>query len=653
MTVALLNPGRLYTAGFDVESALERARNFQVVSFDVFDTAVCRRGVFRPIDVFRRIGGAGLDRLRMPPHIFAEARIRAERDARAIAHAAGREEVCLHDIYGRLASLLSAQGHPEMQELGELAEIELEHEMRLMRPVPATLALYKRLLAARARLVFISDFYADATFVAKVLRACGYFGYEDLFVSSDVGLTKERGGLFRYAAAALGVTPGAMLHIGDNPLTDGTRALQAGHPVIRVKQPWVALAAHLRLKQEGPFAPLESAMFDVAAKSLFGRPLASQNLTDLPLAERVGCGVLGPLLLGFVSWLAMEAATHSFECLFFCARDGHVMREAFEVYKTATGLRVPTHYLCVSRQVIYRALATAEPAEGADLFVQNWSRLTPGEALRRWGLKPEEHARAIAAAGFTGPNEVLPIGDRAGEAGLRALYVSVADTIAEANAPVCAQLERYLAQEGLLGVGRPCLVDIGWHGSVQRGLASVLKRTGYSKSLAGRYLGLFLPPRKAALRNMAGYLFSHDGTPLAQRVRASPSLVEVLHTAGHGATVGYAQTNDGLTPVFEDRAAETSQYKRVIAPIQKAALAFVSKVAETVQMPSPWVPVAPQLAFLGLDRLLNAPLPDEAHTLGALEIAANYGEAAPFIALNARSAEGYKLWRPGSGPNPR
>lgn len=650
MTVPFFNLSQLYTAP-NLEDAVKLCRNFRVVSFDVFDTTVRRRGVFRPIDVFRLVGVATRDRLGLSPYVFANLRIRAERDARALAHATGSEEVRLRDIYGRLSDLLPTLGRLSItrEEVEELAAIELEQELRLMQPVPAVLALYERLRAAGRRLVFVSDFYADASYVAKVLGACGYYGYEDLFVSSDLGLTKDRSSLFPYVVAALGVTPAAMLHVGDNPLADGNRALEWGHPIVRVNRPSVALASRLGLQQASPFAPLESAMLQVKARSLFGTPLAAQSPTDLPLAERVGCGVLGPLLLGFASWLAAEAAAHGFDTLFFCARDGRVMREAFELYKTATGLHLPTHYLCVSRQVIYRGLAAAEPAGGAELFVQNWSLLTPGDALRRWGLKPEQHAGAIAAAGFAGPNDTLVIGDRAGEAHLRALYASVADAIAEANAPLSDRLQRYLVQEGFLEAARPCLVDIGWHGSMQTGLAALLKATGCSRRLAGRYLGLFLAPGEAERRHMAGYLFSRDGTPLTKRLRVSPSLVELLHTAGHGSTIDYAKTNDGLMPLFEDRAAEMAQYAQVIAPIQKAALAFISKVLKTVSVFPPWEPVAQEVAFLGLDHLLNAPAPDEARTLGALEIAANYGEAAASIRLNGRLAEGYTLWRAGSG----
>jgi hypothetical protein len=168
-------------------------------------------------------------------------------------------------------------------------------------------------------------------------------------------------------------------------------------------------------------------------------------------------------------------------------------------------------------------------------------------------------------------------------------------------------------------------------------------RSGWSGTVFGRYLGLFLNQERLATLPAAGYLFSLDGTTHARTVRASPSLVELLHTAAHGSTIGYSANAGTLKPLLEDQPDEQAQYENVIAGIQNAALAFVADVLSDRPGSSHEV-IAPEYAFAGLARLLKHPSMDETHILGALKIAANYGSTSAKTALTERLPTGYCLW---------
>lgn len=631
------------TAGqTNAERYRQIAADYDVISFDVFETLLHRQGVFRPIDLFLVIGAKARELTGLGPEDFSHLRMRAERDARcAMAHRSG-QEVRIEEIYSSFNKLMVASGRLPIREIERLIELELETELAHLKPVESVRPFYEWAIDAGKTVVFVSDFYAPQSFLDEALRRNGYERNHGLFVSSTLDLTKHHGGLYDHVCQALGAQPANVLHVGDNPWSDGSRALQAGIAHLRIGNPANRLIQRQRIDWRRPHPPLTSAVHTAAVSGLFGQGLTFLDPSDLPVLERVGRECLGPLLLGMASWLYEEAADKGFTDFYFCSRDGLVMKQAFDLYQQRFGSHAATHYLEVSRQVIYRGLAAADPASAEALFVQNWSRLTPDDALSRWGLDPAAHIEAIKSAGFQSGDDAVAIGNQAGAKRFKALFQACRQALTQTNEAHAETFVSYLAELGLTGAASPCLVDIGWHGSLQKGLDTLLASTGRKTPLAGRYLGLFLNEERLKNFAAAGYLFSKDGTALAKALRASPSLVELLHTAGHGSTAGYVRNDDKTVAVFEHRPEEIAQYRTKIEPIQKTALAFVSDVLSNPRLTAH--AIAPEDAFAGLNRLLNRPDRDEYETIGALRIAANYGATAADTALTDQSDEGYRLW---------
>jgi predicted HAD superfamily hydrolase len=628
------------------ERYLQIAADYDVISFDVFETLLHRQGVFRPVDLFLVIGAEAKELTGLGPEDFANLRVRAEREARCAMAIRGGEEVRIEEIYSSFNRLLVTSGRLPVPEIERLIELELETELAHLKPIEAVRPFYDWAIQTGKTVVLVSDFYAPQGFLDEALRRNGYGDHHGLFVSSTLDLTKHHGGLYGHVCEALGADPSDVLHVGDNPWSDGSRALQAGIAHLRIANPANRLIQRQQIDWRRPSPRLTSAMHTASVSSLYGQGLNFLEPSDMPVPERVGRECLGPLLLGMASWLYEEAADEGFTDFFFCSRDGLVMKQAFDLYQQHFGVRADTHYLEVSRQVIYRALAASDPKSAEALFVQNWSRLTPADALARWGLDPAAHAEAIKAAGFQSAYDAVAIGNAAGAKRFRTLFQACRQALGDANTAHADMFASYLVGSGLTGAKAPCLVDIGWHGSLQAGLDTVLASIGSKASLAGRYIGLFLNDERLKGFAAAGYLFSKDGTPLAKALRASPSLVELLHTAGHGSTAGYIHRKGETVAVFENRPDEITQYQTMIEPIQQAALVFVSDVLSNPGLTAHTI--APADAFAGLNRLLNRPDRDEYETIGALRIAANYGAAATDTALTDVSDEGYRLWNSGS-----
>jgi FMN phosphatase YigB (HAD superfamily) len=644
MTLNFLEPAHARPPNGGCLHARALAHGYEVISFDVFETLLHREGVFRPSDLFLEIGLEAEKRTGIPAPDFARLRSRGERDARGRVAARGGREIGMNDIYAGINRLLVTEGRRPWPAavLADLIGLELKIELDHLRPISSVKPFYDWAVGSGKIVVLVSDFYASADFVGEALARNGYDGHHQLFVSSDLDQTKHHGGLYDHVAEALGVAKSAILHVGDNPWSDGSRALQAGIAHIRIANPAGDMIRRQSLDTGCPAGQMASAMLFEHAQRLFGGGFTRRDPQALPLAERIGEEALGPLLLGMASWLYAEAGREGFSDYFFCARDGLIIKRAFDLYQQRFGARTGSHYLELSRQVIYRARAAVEPDEAGILFAQNWSRLTPADALTRWGLDPADHADAIAAAGFSAADEDVGISGGSGQNRFLSLFEACSPALMAVNGAHLDRFTGYLRRSGLIDAGSPCMVDIGWHGSLQRGLDAILPGTGFKGRLAGRYLGLFLDGTTRPDFPAAGYLFSRDATPIASALRASPSLVELLHTAETGSITGYAEAEGEIVGLTEDRPEEAEQYRRQIAPVQAAALDFVARILAMPRLRAE--PVPPEDAFRGLDRLLNRPAPDEVRMIGAWRIAANYGATATSTALTERSPAGYRLW---------
>lgn len=176
-------------------------QEYDVISFDVFDTLLFRR-VDKPADVFSLVE----KEVSMPG--FARDRVVSEHLARERKFAAeGTYEVTIDDIY-RMPTMKAYAVRED------LIGLELAAERHSCYANPSILDVFNRLCAAGKTVVATSDMYLHADFIRELLGICGYHGLDTCFVSGDYGAGKGSGELFnavRKCAAGR-----RTVHIGDN-----------------------------------------------------------------------------------------------------------------------------------------------------------------------------------------------------------------------------------------------------------------------------------------------------------------------------------------------------------------------------------------------------------------------------------------------------
>lgn len=185
-----------------------REHRISVLSFDIFDTLLTRPCP-KPTDVFGMMARAFPE----IPENFQQHRIHAERLARRTAEGG---ECTLEEIYGVLAEM---DGYSERL-CKRLRYMEGETELRICRPRPEGAALLEAAADLDIRVILISDMYLPKRHIGRMLCKCGLTDFSELYVSCETRRNKANGDMFRYVKKCEEVSFSAMLHIGDNPISD-------------------------------------------------------------------------------------------------------------------------------------------------------------------------------------------------------------------------------------------------------------------------------------------------------------------------------------------------------------------------------------------------------------------------------------------------
>lgn len=606
-----------------LKSRLEVA---EVVSFDVFDTSILR-ALARPEDLFSLMEPAVRRRLGVPSLDFATARCAAEQLARDRAWQKERlREVTLGEIYAMLAESLVLD--PEQAQA--IADLEIAAERDVCRQNPFIHEVYRWCLDRGKRVAFISDTYLPESVIAGLLHDAGYDRYEALLASSTSKRTKSTGELHAEARARLGGA-GRWLHIGDNIRSDIGMARKHGMSTWYYRRCMDAYldARHVSSVWQStePPSAARSVAQGLVANRVAGKRSADATQDD-GFWEELGYATVGPLLVGFTEWLIEQARLRRLDALYFLAREGLILQKAYDrLAGAADGAVTETHYLYGSRRALNIAAIERLSDEDIAFLSSGISVLTAAQFVERAGVDWRLHQHAFRAAGFDGPHHEVRTGTD--YANLRRLFADLED-------PICANAREerqvlldYLRAEGLAAGRRVGLVDVGWHGTMQRSLTNILRDTGEAPQIVGLYLGTHAFAPKLGLIDETyvhdGYLF-RGGEPEVYRrlIWEGVEVVELLFAATEGTIVRIGRESDGqFRPV---RATNDLEPYRVesVTRMQSGAMEFVEDYL-ALKSRFPELVLPRDAATAQLTRMLRHPTAAEARFIGDIPHGEGFG----------------------------
>lgn len=581
---------------------------YRYVSFDIFDTLLCR-----PFDDPKRLFlllDEPFARLTHSSICFHKIREDGENGARleALRTHPEWEDITLAEIYDyiRRTYRLSADVCRAMME--EECRLEIAHTSARA----GVRELYDVAQIAGKEVLLISDMYLPAPVLSEMLAKSGFTDYARLFVSCEARKLKSTGHLYDYVMEQLQSTPDQHLHIGDNEISDIQIALQKHIDAFYVPRALVLFenkglrfptGERARMTQLSCGTMIDfrkvlngagfRTMEAIAANRYFSDPFTvyadGTNFDSNPYL--VGYFAVGMHLAGILKWLVAQIGKHQAKRMFFTARDGWLIMQGYELYRQYHPELPPASYLYVSRRAVLPAMVET-PLDFFDLPIEV-SQYTPAMllSLLDFCTKPfsaEELDSLLAAS-------PLPVDHRFENIEQYQQFVRFfIDHLysAEAHQDAFAVARDYFSQleDGDL------VFDMGYSGRIQAAI----------NRLAGRRVDvLFIhadSDRHETISRSNGFSIDafYDFPPM------TPDLLrEHLLSDCGPACIGYRREENQSVPVLEDTR-KIYEDSFLIQTLHRGALDFLQKLYEEFQGDLDFLPFRPQEVSLPFEGFLAA-----------------------------------------------
>ena len=562
----------------DITSMLmTEIEKFPIISFDVFDTLITRN-VFTPRDIFFYIAiqAARKHGITLYPQRFMPIRQAAELSARKDS---GLDDISIDAIYERLGQMLQLS----KAELQKIKEEEIAAELKFTVPREEMFNIYQYALSKGKKVYFVSDMYLPTNVIAQLLTKCGYTVDNNLLVSGDYAATKGNGALFEVLKEKVrNETSQAqrILHIGDNFHADVKSARENGLNAIYIENVHKLVAKHPPIKDS--FHPyLENISFDLGVSLMTSlithkfydavTPKAYLNPESLfnGSAYNLGYSALGPLLLATCDWLISSAKQDKVDRLLFLARDGFIIKQAWDIV-TENRTDVPkSNYILASRRAFNIPLLASDKSWNF-VFSSNFHSTLRVFIEHRLGLEiTKEIEHKLKDFNL---NEKVQLNAEGLIVINRIIETIRTEILANASEEKRLLLD-YLADFKNEKLG---LVDLGHTGTIPYCYRELTQSDVVAYNILSVKSSQDIYQIPYGL-NVRGYLL--DSLPFIvekYNLHSHVPLLETLFSSDQQQFVKFREENGQVTPIFmEEDSSMLDAKKRMVTDVQQGALDFV------------------------------------------------------------------------------
>ena len=544
-----------------------KSPDIPVVAFDIFDTLITRP--FLNPDYVKALlhddhGAAGIDD-------FLNCRTRGE----VVARSRNGKDVDIHEIYRHVEIGVESTG------IALTPDREIALEIASVRPRKEVIALLSAAVESGKRVILASDMFLPREVIATMLEKCGVSGWHKLYLSSEIGFRKDTGELYEHILSEEGVASNQILMIGDNERSDFQIPCDMKFHVAHLLKPTSILRALPRMERIVPDPHLAS----LDDQFLFGA-IAAENCSPISYpdfspddmfgssARSIGFGLLGPIALCFSQWVLEQARKEGLDQLFFLAREGQFLKEAFDRWQVGEPEPVESKYLYISRR------AVTVPCIGSisDIFAiaetNNFYTAEMATFLaERFGTVLNDETWAeCEQAGLWRRDAPLTIID--GEIDqIRPFLRFIAPEILKVAAAERENALKYLRGAGLGSGGRAAVIDIGYGATIQKHMMKLL-----DCGIDGLYMMTHVRAKSVAAERsvivngcFADAVGKHNPMP---RMYEQSFLLEKMLSSNDEQVIRYSVSGH---PKFRDPQAATAAAVEVRKQMQEGAIAFVEE----------------------------------------------------------------------------
>ena len=595
---------------------------FDVVSFDVFDTLLCRT-VAAPTDIFALMQ-TRLERdfdSRFPAVLvarFSDFRMGAERLLRRrldLRSGPGVEEMTITDVYDELAGEFDL-GPDDIQ---TLTKLEQEVELGCLVRSEANAGLYAAAGRAGKRRIIVSDFIHPADFVERALRQAGYDGWERIFVSSEHGRKKHSGALYDLVLKEIGVTADRMLHVGDNEHGDIAMAEDRGLSSLKVPR---APKLALDLMTSADYAPAvvnrsvrlgsQLALFANTFCGTEGRraPKSRGGPQMIETAEEAGFLALGPPMLDFARFILAKARERGCTQIALFARDTYLpYRILAEILAERGEDDIQLCYLLVSR-ISVTGVDVFTPEDLWNVRIDDFRRNEELVELlqRRFGLRRDEICGPTFETWTSGREEDAPL--KVADVPALAIYRMAVESAKAHRDAFIARMDakRVLFDKGLKEWGcdvrrKTLTVDIGYKGSIHKKIRHMFKDPPEAAMFISYCDSRGAPPLKGTHIFYAADRIPSAACPLPA-IRNN-LILETLLNEGQGSVTGYAERHGRVIALRDEGV--PAKHRDTIEELHGGALEFAKRWRAQCGMVEDLTAVTPADGLYFLDQILTRP----------------------------------------------
>lgn len=427
-----------------IDSLRSKIAEVEVVSFDIFDTLLCRR-VLRPIDVFRMIDVKNV----ATGYIYSTERIKAESELPV------ENNYDINDIYKQLQK--NTGESDDRIEL--LKKLEIETEKKVLRRREDVCKLLEEVYQLGKKVYLISDMYLPGNLIADILAEKGIVKYHKLYVSTDYKSSKaER--LFEVVGKDNDICPEKWLHIGDNQFSDVYAPAGLGINTYK-------LYSTTEMLEESIYAGVleknqsleENIMISYFAAEAFNSPFGGfekNGKLKVETPEVLARLIIAPLLMKYMVWMTKHIKKDRNDLVVFPARDGFVLRQIYdEIKKVYVNWELPDSvYLYISRRAML--IAAAKNVDDLKFIIK---QPHSGNASERITARFE-----------------IPVEEKYEMDKLDEIPRSLWDRLLECCAEERRQYESYLRKLGIYDYEKIAFVDFVAIGTIQEAMQRMMER---------------------------------------------------------------------------------------------------------------------------------------------------------------------------------
>lgn len=554
-------------ASDEMEAWFEQIDRSEIISFDIFDTLVTRR-VSDPHIVFDLLEYKHTHNEPAPLSMFEE-RMKAA-GAELQSHQGRLDDVTIDQIYERMAVFRDPQSEKDL-------------EIALCIPHATGRKLFDYARKKNKTIYIASDMYLDESTILKILNNCGYEAWDHLFLSSKLGVKKDTGRLYKEMiseAQKLHVSPSGILHIGDNWNGDVFSARRLGIRAIRFDPLYEDESAVIELKNDARQTLSQAGrIWDATCTQAFRLWIQAHPQLAGDVFARVGFQVAGPFAAMFAMHVKKVADRRSIKKIYFLARDGRIVKDAFDtLYRDSISRdEYTTHYIHLSRATVIPASLGAVLSSNDLYFLTEGLHLRQksiGYFLEKAGVDPSDAVVLKALRDHGMSSEDIPSWEERHR--VTKLLISLASTIARKGSQNRKALLNYLKGSGFLDQENTLIVDVGWLLNIQSRLVQFLSDCGNATRLTGAYIGSRERINKSLDHEALLFEMGEPGS-FARLVEGNTTLFEVLFSAAEPAAAGLTLERQPKI-IFKDVDTTSKEY-RVAQSVQFGAREFFGYLA--------------------------------------------------------------------------